>query len=498
MSVKILLKLERNFFVVSIIFTVLLLIIDIIALQLLQKFLVSVVSKDWNAVSNNNILFLVFIYVVKTIYSYQFYKYLNLYLFKLIGKYSSKQINNLLSLPGKQFFSTSKEEKIKNVYNEVNQVVLQYLSNLISFTVELIILLGLLVFAGYKSLTIIVFLLILISIFYLLAKTLSNNELIEIGKKRYQLETNRLEMISQFFDGFDVLKSYRAHEMLLKRYEELATQVSAALAALKISQNIVRVILELTFVLTLVLVVLGDKAGVILLETDDFALLVGILIRLVPSATKIRQAINAIGYHKDTTKQFVKNLQNIHNEKVIEISPQQSAVLDQLSNINHNKLQCVLRGASGSGKTTLVEILVGNVVPSPPYPLETPENYYYGTQFIATFGQNFWENIDINKTHDAKGYERVNNLLRELKMEGLKEKSPQTYSGGELKILSLCRLLYLDPPTIFLDEPTTGLDFLLERRVETFLAKYLMEKNFIAIMHSIENQLLAEYQVISL
>ena len=83
-------------------------------------------------------------------------------------------------------------------------------------------------------------------------------------------------------------------------------------------------------------------------------------------------------------------------------------------------------------------------------------------------------------------------------MEGLKEKSPQTYSGGELKILSLCRLLYLDPPTIFLDEPTTGLDFLLERRVETFLAKYLIDKNFIAIMHSMENQLLAEYQVISL
>ncbi len=54
--------------------------------------------------------------------------------------------------------------------------------------------------------------------------------------------------------------------------------------------------------------------------------------------------------------------------------------------------------------------------------------------------------------------ERVEELVREFRMDSFADRPAGTYSGGERRRLDVVAALVADPPALFLDEPTTGLD----------------------------------------
>jgi ABC-2 type transport system ATP-binding protein len=59
-------------------------------------------------------------------------------------------------------------------------------------------------------------------------------------------------------------------------------------------------------------------------------------------------------------------------------------------------------------------------------------------------------------TQDAK--ERTEILLKTLELDGFADRIASTYSGGQKRRLDLALGLIHQPPLVFLDEPTTGLD----------------------------------------
>jgi ABC-2 type transport system ATP-binding protein len=59
-------------------------------------------------------------------------------------------------------------------------------------------------------------------------------------------------------------------------------------------------------------------------------------------------------------------------------------------------------------------------------------------------------------TPDAK--ERTEILLKTLELDGFSDRIASTYSGGQKRRLDLALGLIHQPPLVFLDEPTTGLD----------------------------------------
>ena len=156
----------------------------------------------------------------------------------------------------------------------------------------------------------------------------------------------------------------------------------------------------------------------------------------------------------------------------------------------------VILGANGCGKSTLLKLLDGLYFPS------------QGT--ISVFGQALTEdalrNLDFNfafrrrvglvfQDADVQLFspsvldevafaplqlglprdeinQRVEDALRTLRIEKLRDRAPHRLSGGEKRRVALASLLTLQPDVWLLDEPTTGLD----PRSQSWLVEFIIEQ----------------------
>ena len=141
----------------------------------------------------------------------------------------------------------------------------------------------------------------------------------------------------------------------------------------------------------------------------------------------------------------------------------------------------VIAGLSGSGKTTLCQILCG-IIPNavkghisgdltimdigcetalPQYALRVGMVFQDAdSQIICTtvedelaFGL---ENLCIPPQEISL---RVDALLEEFGLSGLREVNPNQLSGGQKKLLTIAAVLAPAPPILILDEPMSGLDY---------------------------------------
>ena len=175
-------------------------------------------------------------------------------------------------------------------------------------------------------------------------------------------------------------------------------------------------------------------------------------------------------------------------------------------------------GPSGSGKSTLLHILGGVDKPtSGKVYLDGCDVYAQNDEQLAVFRRrqvgliyqfynlipvlNVTENITLPVLMDGRkvNKDRLNELLRTLKLTGRENHLPNQLSGGQQQRVSIGRALMNAPSVVLADEPTGNLDSVNSREITELLKlsnkKY--DQTLVIITHD-ENIALQADRIISI
>jgi ABC-2 type transport system ATP-binding protein len=133
-----------------------------------------------------------------------------------------------------------------------------------------------------------------------------------------------------------------------------------------------------------------------------------------------------------------------------------------------------LLGPNGAGKTTAVRILTTLLRPDAGHAevagIDVLRHAPEVRRKIGVAGQNATldevltgrENLEmigrLFRLPAPEARKRANSLLERFALQEIADRITKTYSGGERRRLDLAGALVAEPPVLFLDEPTTGLD----------------------------------------
>lgn len=77
---------------------------------------------------------------------------------------------------------------------------------------------------------------------------------------------------------------------------------------------------------------------------------------------------------------------------------------------------------------------------------------------------------------------KVNSLIKDFKLENIKDRMPDKLSGGETKRVALARCIITKPKILLLDEPTSNLDFTVKIEVRELIKKIHKKYKCVTLM----------------
>lgn len=152
-----------------------------------------------------------------------------------------------------------------------------------------------------------------------------------------------------------------------------------------------------------------------------------------------------------------------------------------------------LIGKNGTGKTTLARILTGLYKSKKATFLFKTENVksnnlYNYVNFVMQdvsyqlFGDTVFNELKIGNDDIENIDKKINDVLKHLELEYLKDEHPFSLSMGQRQRLVLATTYIRQTPLTILDEPTSGLDFLNMQRMSMLLKQMAKGENAIIIV----------------
>jgi len=148
-----------------------------------------------------------------------------------------------------------------------------------------------------------------------------------------------------------------------------------------------------------------------------------------------------------------------------------------------------LLGPNGAGKTTTFYMITGLIRPDQgavfldeqdiselPVYLRARLGISYLPQETSVFrklsvGQNVMAILETVEPDKNRRHERLEQLLCELDISGLKNQKAESLSGGQKRRLEITRALVTNPGFMLLDEPFAGLDPIVVLEIQKIILK---------------------------
>lgn len=176
----------------------------------------------------------------------------------------------------------------------------------------------------------------------------------------------------------------------------------------------------------------------------------------------------------------------------------------------------LITGPTGCGKSTLLRCINGliphlyggdyegsvkvmnlNPVNTPPYilsqhagmVLQNPDNQLFSLSVEGDIAFAL-ENISLNREEMIK---RVETVLKLLRIEEIRKRSPHELSGGQKQKVAIASILALQPKILLLDEPTSSLDPRSAKSIIDALARLCRDNKLTVIITEHRLDLLVQY-----
>ena len=174
-----------------------------------------------------------------------------------------------------------------------------------------------------------------------------------------------------------------------------------------------------------------------------------------------------------------------------------TTIIPDLSAFIKNGEFFTLLGPSGCGKTTLLRMIAGfnsieggtikfddkviNDIPAQKRNIGMVFQSYAIFPHL-TVRQNVEYGLKIRKVPKEHMKERVDEILKVVKIDEYQDRLPERLSGGQQQRVAIGRALVYNPPVILLDEPLSNLDAKLREEARVFLRELIIKLGLSALM----------------
>ena len=376
-------------------------------------------------------------------------------------------------------------------------------------------------------------LILLISVLSLLLfYNISKNKMKKLSYMSNINITGLMKNINQIYGSIKEVKIYDKFDFFENKIVDLQDKVQKLEFYSQIINKLPKIILEIVSVIALIAILLfsfnNQKTFV------DIVPILGLvafsLIKIAPSLNSFAASyiqMKAFEVSVEQIKNLLSNTNFIFNKNIKENNNFSFDKKIEVKNLyfNYDKVKkktlndisfelnkgemVTVTGESGSGKTTLIDLLLGlhdnydgEILVDGKNILKNISQWHkilaFVPQQVYIFDESLKNNIAFGYNNADIDEERIAFCVKMSELENYVKNLPEgidtvvgdrgkQMSGGQLKRLGIARALYRNPEILILDEATSEVDNITEKRILNNLQNLKKELTIISITHNVKN-----------